>query len=80
MPRTLPDPEYPAEAAVRRVRTTGEIKWNGALVYVSQTLAGEHVAIEETEKGQWTLRFYDHQIGIIDKKHLKLSRRTNPNL
>lgn len=80
MPNTLPDPDYPAEAAVRRVRTSGEIKWNGALVYVSQTLAGEPVAIEETEAGEWALRFYHHPIGIIDPKHLKLSRRTPPKL
>lgn len=80
MPHTLPEPDYPAEAAVRRVRTSGEIKWNGGLVYVSQTLAGEPVAIEETEQGEWALRFYAHPIGIIDKKHLKLSRRTTQKL
>jgi len=76
MPRTLPEPDYPAEAAVRRVRSSGEIKWNGAFVFVSQSLVGEPVAIEETEQGEWALRFYAHPIGIIDKKHLKLSRRT----
>ena len=52
MPSTPPEPDYPAEAAVRRVRHNGEIKWNGGLVYVSQTLAGEAVAIEETEDGR----------------------------
>lgn len=38
MPRTPPEPEYPDEATVRRVRHNGEIKWNGGFVYVSQTL------------------------------------------
>lgn len=80
MPATPPEPDYPAEAAIRRVRSSGEIKWQGELVYVSQTLAGEPVAIEETETGQWTLRFYNHPIGVIDRKRLILSRRTNPNL
>jgi hypothetical protein len=27
MPRRLPEPDYPAEAAVRKVRSNGEIKW-----------------------------------------------------
>lgn len=78
MPKTPAEPDYPAEAAVRRVRSTGEIKWNGGFVYVSQTLAGELVAIEETQAGEWALRFYAHPIGIIDKKYLKLCRRTQP--
>jgi transposase InsO family protein len=80
MPRTPPEPDYPAETAVRRVRSNGEIKWNGSLVYISQTLAGEPVAIEETEHGEWVLRFYAHPIGIIDKKHLKLTRRSASKL
>lgn len=80
MPKTPIEPDYPAEAAVRRVRSTGEIKWHGELVYVSQSLAGEAVAIEETETGEWSLRFYNHPIGVIDRKRLILSRRTNPNL
>ena len=78
MPSAPPEPDYPAEAAVRKVRSNGEIKWNGSLVYVSASLTGEPVAIEETDEGEWALRFYAHPIGIIDKKHLKLSRRTAP--
>ncbi len=76
MPRTPPEPEYPDEAAVRRVRHNGEIKWNGGFVYVSQTLAGEAVAAAETEEGQWTLSFHAHQLGIIDTKRMKLVRRS----
>jgi putative transposase len=76
MPTTTPEPDYPAEAAVRRVRHNGEIRWNGGLVYISQTLAGEAVAIEETEQGEWALSFYAHPLGIIDTKHLRLVRRS----
>lgn len=76
MPRRMPEPDYPAEAAVRRVRHNGEIKWSGELIYVSQTLAGELVAVEETEGGDWALRFYDHPLGFIDMTHRKLRRRS----
>ena len=75
MPGTLPEPDYPAEAAVRRVRHNGEIKWNGGFVYVSPTLAGEAVAAAETEEGQWALSFYAHPLGIIDQRRMKLVRR-----
>lgn len=74
MPPTTPEPDYPAEAAVRRVRHSGEIKWNGDMVYVSETLAGEAVAVSETEDGKWALTFYAHPLGIIDSKTMRLVR------
>lgn len=78
MPRRWPEPDYPTEAAVRQVRHNGDIRWNGALIYVSQSLAGEPVAVEETEEGQWTLRFYAHRLGVIDTIHSKLRRIKGP--
>ena len=51
MPDRLEEPCYPPEAAVRKVRSTGEIKWEGNLVPVSSALAGEAVALEETAAG-----------------------------
>jgi putative transposase len=74
MPRTTPEPDYPAEAAVRQVRHSGEIKWNGDMVYVSETLAGEAIAISETEDGKWALSFYAHPLGVIDTKTMRLVR------
>ncbi len=76
MPRIVPEPDYSAEAAVRRVRQNGEIKWNGDFIYVSKTLAGEAVAASETDTGEWALRFYAHPLGIIDSRHKKLVRRS----
>jgi putative transposase len=76
MPTKMPEPDYQAEAAVRRVRSSGEIKWNGELIYVSSALIGEAVAAYETEEGEWALRFYTHPLGIIDSKHGRLVRRS----
>ena len=76
MPRHWPEPDYPAEAAVRRVRHNGEIKWNGELIYIAQGLAGEPVAVEETEDGKWAVRFYAHPLGVIDPIHGKLRRHS----
>jgi transposase InsO family protein len=76
MPAHPPEPDYPAEAAVRRVRHNGAVKWRGAEVYVSATLAGEPVAIEETEAGEWAVRFFAHRLGFIDGKRARLVRKT----
>src|ERR1700681_4277780 len=59
MPRRLPEPDYPLEAAVRQVRSNGEIKWQGDLIHICSALAGEAVAVEETETGQWQGSFFD---------------------
>ena len=38
-----------AEVTVRRVRGNGEIKWKGALVYVSETLKGEPIGLVQQD-------------------------------
>ena len=45
-PARLEDPEYPADYQPRRVRHTGEIKWQGELVFLSEPLANEVVGID----------------------------------
>jgi len=74
MPKVWPEPDYPAEAAVRRVRPNGAVKWQGCEIYVSVSLVGELVAIEEKEGGEWMLRFFAHPIGLIDIQHKRLIR------
>jgi putative transposase len=72
MPAHLPEPAYPAEVAARQVRSTGEIKWRGDLVYISRALTGEAVGVEETEDGNWLVRFFDVPLGFIDHNTRKL--------
>ena len=74
LPHRPPEPDYPPQAAVRRVRSNGEIKWRGDLVHISSALCGEHIAVEETEQGHWQVRFYDRPIGRIDQKTNQLRR------
>lgn len=78
LPDRTPDPIYPPEAAVRQVRSNGEIKWRGDLVYITSALAGEPVAVEETEQGHWRVRFHDLPIGLIDRKTNRLGRLSVP--
>jgi transposase InsO family protein len=78
MPTTLPEPTYPAETAMRKVRSNGEIKWRGDLIFISTALAGEPVGVEETELGEWRVRFFDVCLGTIDQKTQKLRRRAAP--
>ncbi|QAY76366.1 integrase core domain-containing protein [Sphingosinicella sp. BN140058] len=74
LPKCLPEPDYPREADIRKVRPSGEIRWGGDSIFVSETLIGEWVAIEEQETGALQMRFYARPIGIIDTVQKRLKR------
>jgi transposase InsO family protein len=71
-PARIDEPVYDADHAVRRVRSNGEIKWGGSLIFVSEALLGELVGVAETEAGDWIIRFADLPLGIIDRRTRKL--------
>ena len=73
-PKHIPEPWYDPDHAVRRVRPTGEIKWGGELVFISEALAGEPVGIAETEAGDWIVRFATIDLGLIERGTKKLRR------
>jgi len=78
-PRPYPCPVrevvYPDTFAVRRVRSNGEIKWRGELIFISQVLVGEPVGLAQTDSGEWQVRFADLELGFIDRKCRRLCRR-----
>jgi transposase InsO family protein len=74
-PRALREPVYEDGAAVRRVRSNGEIKWGGELIFISEVLVGEPVAISETETGEWLVCYADVELGYIDRTGRRLCRR-----
>jgi putative transposase len=77
-PARIEEPWYDADHAVRRVRSSGEIKWGGDLVFVSEALVGEPVGIAETEQGDWIVRFATVDLGVIDRRQRKLFRFASP--
>jgi len=65
-PKRVDSPEYEAGMTVRRVRTNGEIKWNGGRVYLSEALCGEPVGLMPQDDRYWTIHFGRLQIGLLD--------------
>lgn len=72
-PDKLEDPRYPADAAIRRVRSNGQIKWRGNLVFLSEALAGELVGITEAQIG-YAVHFGPVALGSLDVKGERLLR------
>ena len=55
-PERLPEMEYPADFARRRVQSHGDIEWRMGDFFVGEALAGETVGIEQVEDG-WRIWF-----------------------
>jgi transposase InsO family protein len=73
-PTRLEDPWYDATHEVRRVKETGQINWQGDLIFVSEAVRGELVGVAETESGDWTIRFMHVELGRI----ARATRRFTP--
>jgi transposase InsO family protein len=65
-PLILPKLEYPSDFTVRHVRTNGEIRWRGELLFVSEVLKGEYVGLEQLDDRQWALYYGQVPLAILD--------------
>jgi putative transposase len=73
-PERLNDPDYGPDEQVRRVRSSGEIKWCGSMRFISEALIGEAVGVREREDGHWVVRFADIPVALIDRTTGKVAR------
>jgi transposase InsO family protein len=67
-PERLEEMEYPGHYEVRRVRSRGDIKWQGSLLFVSEALVGERVGLEETDDRIWSLYFGTLLLARFDER------------
>ena len=68
----LPEIEYPSEYQVRRVRSNGQIRWQGKLIFISEVLIGQRVGLIEVNNGTWRLDFGAIQLALYDEQTRKI--------
>jgi len=73
-PDRVDDPCYGRDEEVRRVRSSGEIKWRGSKLFISEALIGEAIGIREREDGHWLIHFAEVPLILIDRYTGKLAR------
>ncbi len=73
MPERLLEPEYPGHCEIRQVRANGILYFRDREIFVSELLAGHHVALEEIEDGVWSVCFYDLLLARFDERSGTLS-------
>lgn len=69
-PRTYPlrlrEVQYPDGVQVRHVRTDGRIRWRGAMIFVSETLIGQHVGLDQIDDRYCALYFGSMPLAVLD--------------
>jgi len=71
-PAKLPKVEYDSNAVVRYVNNRGCIKWKGLLIFLSESLKGEYIALEQVDNHLWKIRFSFHPLGVLDEEQRKV--------
>ena len=66
-PARLPEVEYDSGVTLRRVRRTGEFKWQGRLIYLSTVLAKEPIGLVPCDNDRWEIRYSFHRLGVLDQ-------------
>ena len=66
-PDHLAKADYPGHAELRLVSSAGTIRFRSKQYFISETLAGETLALEEVEDGIWNLFFYRVLLGRLNQ-------------
>jgi len=67
-PTTPPGIEHPDDAVVRKVISSGRVRWKGQLVFVNTALTGEEIAILECPNDRFEFRFGPIHLGFFDPR------------
>ena len=65
-PARRPAPAYPAALECRRIGPGGIFSWKGRPIFLSETLVGEDIALEEIDDGLWNVVYYGTLLGRFD--------------
>ena len=71
-PERIPEPDYPKHFLRRRVHDTGIFIFKKRRIFLSQTLAGEDIGLEEIDDGIWSISFYNVLLGRFDERKFEL--------
>ena len=67
-------PGYGYEYKIRRVRQSGDIKFNGQMFFLTESLAGQPVGLKEIADGLWQLQYSFYVLGSVDLRKNKIIR------
>jgi hypothetical protein len=66
LPLRLPEIEYPDHYVLRKVHSQGDLRWKCRQIYLSETLAGETVGLEQVSDRTWNIYFATMKLATLD--------------
>ena len=72
-PEQIAPPLYPARLEVRRISSAGTFRLRSQQPFLSQTLRGEDIGLEEVGDGIWNIVYYRTLLGKIDERTLLIT-------
>ena len=67
-PQSLPPIDYPGHLEIRKVDDRGAIRWKNEKLFLSHTLLGEMVGLEEVDDGVWSLYYSSVLLARFDER------------
>jgi transposase InsO family protein len=67
-PGRIPEFEYESHVVVRGVRRDGYVKWAGREFFLSETLAGERIGLQQISSRHWSVRLGPLQVALLDEE------------
>src|SRR5262249_3655126 len=74
-PARVPELVYPDHWQIRMVRQNGEMRWLGNHIFIGEVLAGEPIALQQSDGGSWLVHFGPILLGSVN--HAGKFRRAN---
>jgi transposase InsO family protein len=71
-PEKMPEPEYPEHAEKRLVSNAGCFRFKTQVVFLSQALKQEWIALDEIDDRLWSVYFYDVLLARLDERTMTL--------
>jgi transposase InsO family protein len=72
-PNRLPPLEYPAHFEIRRVSSSGGIRWKNRFLNISTVLVHQDIGLEEIDDGLWTVYYAHQELGRLDERTGKIT-------
>jgi hypothetical protein len=79
-PSRLPQVSYPDHMQIRRIYLHGDILYLGKRLFVTESLRGEYVGVEQIDEDTSWLWYCDYFLGRIDHRKWQISPVKNPPL
>lgn len=66
-PSRMPAMEYPGHFVVKKITTGGTFRFHHKLLYIANSLVDQHIGLEETDDGVWSIYFNTVLIATLDE-------------